>query len=246
AYLRLGDGRRRNALRTADWCLLADQIRRLGTDPAVRAVVVSGTGGCFSAGSDISEWRAADVHAVDRSFAAMEDAISAVESLPVPVVAKLEGVALGAGCQLALACDLRVLERRAVLGMPVTRLGILVTPAFAGRLVRVAGPEVASRLLLTGTLLDSDEARRCGVASEVTASEHLDARVRELVARIVSLPPTAVRAAKQAVRAAAAAIAAPRGAAAPHAVDMTSFVPAVAAFLDAHGLGAGEGSPIVV
>ncbi|MGH3380353.1 MAG: enoyl-CoA hydratase/isomerase family protein, partial [Actinoallomurus sp.] len=145
----VGDGRRRNALNGAGWDLLARTMRDVAEPTAVRAVVLRGAGDTFCAGSDMTEWRDADIVAVERSFARMEAAFRAIEECPVPVVAEIRGAAAGAGCQLALACDLRVMARSARIGMPIARLGILPSPAFASRLAAVAGPAVARELLYT-------------------------------------------------------------------------------------------------
>ena len=150
ADVSVGDGQRGNALSSEDWRELEQTFRHLAEDDQLRAVVVRGQGGTFSAGSDMREWVQADRTDVAQSFAAMEAAFTAIEDLPVPVIAEVEGVAAGAGCQLALACDLRVLADTARIGMPIARLGILVSPSFAARLSVLAGPGVARELLYTG------------------------------------------------------------------------------------------------
>ncbi|GLY90218.1 3-hydroxybutyryl-CoA dehydratase [Actinoallomurus iriomotensis] len=199
ADISVGDGRRGNALSSDDWRELAQIFRRLAEDDQVRAVVVRGQGGTFSAGSDMREWVQADRMDVAESFAAMEAAFTAIEDLPVPVVAEVEGVAAGAGCQLALACDLRVLADTARIGMPIARLGILVSPLFAARLSVLAGPGVARDLLYTGRLVSAEEAVRLGLATRSVPAADLGATTRRLVLSVVRHPPSAIRAAKHAV-----------------------------------------------
>jgi enoyl-CoA hydratase len=202
AEVAVGDGRRGNALSSADWRELERIFRELARDPDLRVVVVHGRGATFSAGSDMREWIEADVSGVADSFAAMEAAFTAIEELPVPVVARVEGVAAGAGCQLALACDLQVLDDSARIGMPIARLGILVSPAFAARLSVLAGPGAARELLYTGRLVSAAEAVRLGLATRCVPGPELAEATAELVRSITRHPGPAVRAAKQAVAAA--------------------------------------------
>ncbi|MCO5971118.1 enoyl-CoA hydratase/isomerase family protein [Actinoallomurus soli] len=199
AEITVGDGRRGNALASADWRELEQTFRRLALDAELRVVVVRGQGGMFSSGSDVREWVEADVTDVADSFAAMEAALTAIEDLPVPVIAQVEGVAAGAGCQLALACDLQVMAESARIGMPIARLGILVSPAFAARLVVLAGPGVARELLYTGRLVSAAEAMRLGLATRCVPDAELATATRRLVLGITRHPDAAVRAAKHAV-----------------------------------------------
>jgi enoyl-CoA hydratase len=199
ADVSVGDGRRGNALSSEDWRALEQTFRRLAGDEELRAVVVRGQGGTFSAGSDMREWVQADRMDVAESFAAMEAAFTAIEDLPVPVIAEVEGVAAGAGCQLALACDLRVLAETARIGMPIARLGILVSPLFAARLSALAGPGVARELLYTGRLVSAEEAVRLGLATRSVPAADLTTTTRRLVLSVVRHPPSAIRAAKHAV-----------------------------------------------
>jgi enoyl-CoA hydratase/carnithine racemase len=199
ADVSVGDGQRGNALSSDDWRELEQTFRHLAEDDQLRAVVVRGQGGTFSAGSDMREWVQADRTDVAQSFAAMEAAFTAIEDLPVPVIAEVEGVAAGAGCQLALACDLRVLAETARIGMPIARLGILVSPSFAARLSVLAGPGVARELLYTGRLVSAEEAVRLGLATRSVPVEHLASATHRLVLSVVRHPGSAIRAAKHAV-----------------------------------------------
>src|SRR6478735_5375798 len=113
AVLEVGTGERFNALSSPQWRALEISARNLSTDPSVRAVVIRGAGGTFCSGSDLREWQDATGADVTDAFSAIERALQAIESIPVPTVALVRGVATGAGCQLALACDLQVLESSA-------------------------------------------------------------------------------------------------------------------------------------
>ncbi|MDJ0491090.1 enoyl-CoA hydratase/isomerase family protein, partial [Rhodococcus qingshengii] len=139
ATVTIGTGRRRNALNGDAWKDLAHQIIGVSTHASLGVVVLRGVGDTFCAGSDVTEWVGACAEDVEESFAQMEAAFRAIEICPVPVIAQISGVAAGAGCQLALACDIRVVATSARIGMPIARLGIRPSPAFAARLVRVVG-----------------------------------------------------------------------------------------------------------
>lgn len=229
----LGRGTRRNALGRQDWRRLEQRCHELAAHRDLRVVLVHGAGDTFSAGSDIREWVRADVSEVDASFAAMESAFTAIEALPVPVVAEVSGAAAGAGCQLALACDLRVMAASARIGMPIARLGILASPTFAARLAELAGPAVARELLYTGRLLAAPEAVQLGLANHWVPDAELSGATHTLVAAIAAQPTEAIRAAKRAV---ATALAPGRLAAAStgghHSVSVPDFQGAVTAFLD--------------
>ena len=195
----LGSGGSRNALGRDDWQAVEQVFRELAHDEQVCAIVVRGSGATFSAGSDLREWVHASPDDVAESFLRMEAACTAIEEAPVPVVAQVNGVAAGAGCQLALACDLRVLADTARLGMPIARLGILVSPSFAARLSELIGHGLARELLYTGRLLGAAEAVALGLANRSVPEEKLTEVTSALVESIVAQPRSALVAAKQAV-----------------------------------------------
>ncbi|MBE2999213.1 enoyl-CoA hydratase/isomerase family protein [Nocardiopsis sp. HNM0947] len=206
AHVVIGDGRRRNALTSQGWTAIRDAFVGLAQDPDVRAVVVRGAGDTFCAGSDLTEWAGVDEAHVEDSFARMESAFRAVEACPVPVIAQVSGVAAGAGCQLALACDLRVVTGSARVGMPIARLGIRTSPSFAARMSTLAGPSVTRDLLYTGRLLHGADAVSAGLADRCVAEDELSATVGDMAASIARQPAEAVRAAKSAVETALAPV----------------------------------------
>jgi enoyl-CoA hydratase/carnithine racemase len=196
----LGDGERANALGSDDWARLASVAKELGVDDSLRVVVISGAGRSpFSAGFDMLEWVDAAPEDVDASFEAMEQACVAIEQLPVPVIASVRGVAAGAGCELACACDLRIIGERARIGMPIARWSILVSAAFAARLVVLVGPDTTRELLYTGRLLTGPEAVARGLATQSAPERDLEKVTIELANVIAAQPAAAVRAAKHAV-----------------------------------------------
>ena len=199
AVVRVGDGTRRNALTTHGWDTLGEAVARLATRPDLTAVVIRGTGNTFCAGSDLNEWDGADGATVDASFAAMEGALRAVEAVPAPTLAVVTGAATGAGCLLALACDTQLVARSAVIGMPVARLGILLSPAFATRLTLHIGPARTKDLLYSGRILAADEAASMGLVGRVVDDTDLQDEVDALLTLWASHPGSALRAAKAAV-----------------------------------------------
>lgn len=200
AAITLGDGRRRNALGEADWLRLDAEVDRLGRDHSVRAIVLAGRGGTFSAGSDLTEWASASAADVERSLVAVEQCLRRIELAPVPVIAAVEGVAAGAGCQLALACDFTVLDESARIGMPIARLGIRASPAFVARVSSRVGATLAADLYLTGRLLEANEARGAGLVTRVVPAGDSVRSAYELATSLAAQSAAALTSAKDALR----------------------------------------------
>ena len=232
ARIVLGSGHRANMLTSHDWSDLAEMCADLADDDELRAVVVAGAGtSAFSAGSDMREWVMADPDDVDEGFARMEAAFSAIENLPVPVIATVRSVAAGAGCQLACACDLRIIGARARIGMPVARWGIMVPPSFAARIITLAGADTARELLFTGRLLSGPEAVHLRLATRCVPEVDLQSATDELVAVIAGQPAAAIRAAKRSISVALSPARAAAQAAAQHpAADYDDLQRGLAAF----------------
>jgi enoyl-CoA hydratase/carnithine racemase len=133
----------------------------------------------------------------------MEAALVAVEGLDVATIAVVEGTAAGAGCQLALACDLSVLTRSARIGMPVLRLGLVPSPMFALRIAALTGQERARQLFYTGALLGAEKAQQWGLVSEVVDDDEVEDRRADLVGAVIAQPRSGIVGAKAACRAAA-------------------------------------------
>lgn len=168
-------------------------------DAGVRAVIVYGGGKVFAAGADIKEMAdMSHIDMVDRA-AALSSAFDAIARIPKPVVAAVTGYALGGGCELALACDWRVVAEDAKLGQPEIKLGVIPGAGGTQRLARLVGPARAKDIVLSGRLVDAAEALRIGLADRVVpAAEVYDAAVA-LVRPYVDGPAQAVRAAKLAI-----------------------------------------------
>lgn len=231
AVVTIGDGRRRNALGSDDWTELTHAMTRLGADPDVHVIVLTGQGNVFCSGSDLNEWLDADAAEVCAALGQLERCFRTIEELSVPVVAAVEDAAIGAGCQLALACDVTVLSQSARVGMPVARLGILPSPAFVARLSTRAGSAVASDLYLTGRLLSAEEALRAGLVTRVVPPGEALASARAVAAQIVGFSSAAVESVKSVVRSVSRTHPGCAGSGQSPAVEPAALRSAVQAFL---------------
>jgi enoyl-CoA hydratase/carnithine racemase len=165
--------------------------------------VIAGAGDeAFVAGADISYM--VDVSTPEaQAYAELGHRVAdAIETFPAPTVAAVDGYAFGGGCELALACDLRVAAESAVLGQTEIDLGII--PGWGGtqRLPDLVGDEVARRLIFLGERIDAEEAAEVGFVGEVVADDAFDDRIDELTGELAAKPATALRAAKEALNAA--------------------------------------------
>ncbi|MDH5535857.1 MAG: enoyl-CoA hydratase-related protein [Betaproteobacteria bacterium] len=190
-----------NALNSATLDELAQAIGRVAADQAARVLLVTGAGGkAFVAGADIGEMKDYTPDQARRFSERGMGVMHALESLPIPVIALVNGYALGGGCELALACDWIVAGDNAVFGQPEVNLGI--PPGFGGtqRLRRRVGRARAVELLTTARQVKAEEALRIGLANHVHPATELKARGIEAARTIAGKGPAAVRLAKEAAR----------------------------------------------
>lgn len=191
---------RLNALSSEVAAGLREALRTAGADDAVRALVVAGEGRAFCAGADIGELDTLDgPHGFSAFVRRLTDAFDQLARCPTPSVAAIHGVALGGGLELALACDLRVAEDSARLGVPEIKLGLLPGAAGTARLPRLLPTAVAKQLLLTGEPLLAAEAHRLGLVNEVVPEGGGLVAALALASRLAALPPLALAAAKRLV-----------------------------------------------
>ncbi len=201
ATVTLNRPRALNALTAAVLAELEAVFTHLADDPAARVILLTGAGDkAFAAGADIAELAAVAPDAGEAFARRGQQVMRRVEACGKPVLALVNGYALGGGCELALACTLRIASETAKFGLPEAKLGIL--PCYGGtqRLPRLIGPSAALKLMLTGTIIDAAEALRLGLVDEVVAPEHLLARGDELAREILAVAPLAVAACLEAVR----------------------------------------------
>ncbi|ASM78027.1 enoyl-CoA hydratase [Vitreoscilla filiformis] len=181
-----------NSLSEAMLTALLDELNALAKDESVRVVVLAAAGKAFCAGHDLKEMRAEpSLDYYQKLFAQCAKVMMAVQRLPVPVVAKVHGIATAAGCQLVAMCDLAVAASTARFAVSGVNLGLFcATPAVA--LSRNLGRKAAFEMLVTGEFISAEEARVKGLVNRVAVPEELDAEVERLVASIVAKPRVAV------------------------------------------------------
>ncbi len=175
-------------------------LTELNADNEVRALIVTGTGDrAFVAGADIAYMQ--DLNAIDsRRFAQLgQEVLSMVEDLEKPVIAAINGFALGGGCELALCADIRLAAENARFGQPEVNLGI--TPGFGGtqRLPRIVGEGVAKEIIFTGSMINAEEAYRIGLVNRVYPAENLLDEAKKLAKKIAANAPNAVSLSKVAI-----------------------------------------------
>jgi len=189
-----------NALNDQVMAELADVAQRLATDDAIRGAILTGAGPkAFVAGADIGDL--AKQGPFDGKARALrgQAVLRRLETCGKPVIAAVNGFALGGGCELAMACHLRIASENAKFGQPELKLGI--APGYGGtqRLPRLVGKGVALQLILTGETIDAREAHRIGLVNKVVPSAELLAAAEQLVRAILAMGPLAVRLALEAV-----------------------------------------------
>ena len=190
-----------NALNTALLGELDSALDALAVEDSVRAVIITGAGEkAFAAGADIQEL--AGLSGLEGQALALrgQKIFSKLEALGKPVIAAINGFALGGGCELALAASIRIAGETAKLGQPEVKLGLI--PGYGGsqRLPRLVGKGAALKMILTGEMVSAAEALRIGLVDEVVPAAELMTRARELAATIASMAPIAVRQCLAAVR----------------------------------------------
>ncbi|MDZ4311893.1 MAG: enoyl-CoA hydratase-related protein [Cypionkella sp.] len=186
----------KNALNTATLAALAETLTQAATDPTLRAVLLSGTEGNFAAGADITE-----IETKTSAQAAQDPRKAhwaAVRAFPKPLIAAVDGFALGGGLELALMADLIVLGETAKLGLPETNLGLIPGAGGTQRLLALAGRARASRMILTGEIIDAQTAHAWGIAAYLAAGSALSDAIT-LTSKIALRAPLALQAAKAAL-----------------------------------------------
>jgi len=181
-----------NALSEAMLAALAVELNAIAADERARVVVLGASGKAFCAGHDLKEMRAApSLDYYQRLFAQCAQVMLAVQRLPVPVIARVQGIATAAGCQLVAMCDLAVASSDAKFAVSGVNLGLFCsTPSVA--LSRNLSRKAAFEMLVTGGFISADEARSKGLVNRVAEPERLDAEVESLVASIVAKPRVAI------------------------------------------------------
>ncbi|MFQ5519786.1 MAG: enoyl-CoA hydratase/isomerase family protein [Candidatus Methylomirabilia bacterium] len=190
----------KNALDLKSIEALSEIVDGLAQDASLRVAVVTGSGGTFISGGDVKDFlRLDDPQSGKRMAQRMQSVLARLEALEVPVIAAIEGSALGGGAEVTLACDMRIASESARLAFKQVSLGIMVGWGGGQRLLRLVGRSRALRLLLTGATLTAEEAVRIGLVDEVVPTGEALRASLSLARQIAAQPAAAVRATKRAL-----------------------------------------------
>lgn len=175
-------------------------LEELRKDSEVRVVVITGAGEkSFIAGADISEFTG-QTPVSQRNHFQEKTFFNSIDSFPKPVIAMINGFCLGGGCEVALACDLRIANEKARFGQPEINLGIIPGGGGTQRLTRLIGEGKSMELILTGDMIDAQTALNLGLVNHVYSAEELEAKTMELANKIAEKSPIALQMAKEAVK----------------------------------------------
>jgi enoyl-CoA hydratase len=184
----------RNALNVATMRELSDALEQIKNDDAIRVAIITGAGDkAFVAGADINELATLDpVQAKGYSMSG-QAVFDSIERLGKPVIAAVNGYALGGGCELAMACTFRIASENAMFGQPEVKLGII--PGYGGtqRLVRLVGRGQATQMLVTGEMIGAAEALRIGLVNQVVTQHELMAAAEAIAKKVIGNAPLAVK-----------------------------------------------------
>jgi enoyl-CoA hydratase/carnithine racemase len=183
-----------NALNTPTWADLRTVFENARDDDRVRGIILTGAGDkAFIAGADISELAQAGAFQAEESSRFGQAVLELIENLGKPVVAAINGFALGAGCETAMACTIRIAVENAKFGQPEVKLGLLPGGGGTQRLPRLVGKGRALQLILSGEMIDAQEAYRIGLVNEVVSAANLMARAETILKQISANAPIAIK-----------------------------------------------------
>ena len=200
AYVTLNRPQVLNALNQQTWEELRSAFEDARDDAAVRGVIVTGAGDkAFAAGADIGELAQATAVEAEKSSSYGQEVLNLIENLGKPVIAAVNGFALGGGCETAMACTIRVASENAKFGVPEVTLGLIPGCGGTQRLPRLVGKGRALQLILSGRMIDADEAYRIGLVNEVVPAAELITRAEAILKPILANAPLSVKFALEAV-----------------------------------------------
>lgn len=188
-----------NALNTDVLDELKSLFTEIENDESVKAVVLTGEGKAFVAGADIAQMRDLEPKAAHDMMAKGHETMYTIENLTKPVIAAVNGFALGGGCELSMACDIRIASEKAKFGQPEVGLGII--PGFGGtvRLAKLVGKGMAKYLILSAEIIDANTAKEIGLVEKVVSPEELLPEAEKLARTIMTKAPIALKEAKFAI-----------------------------------------------
>ncbi len=200
AIITINRPEKRNALNIKTREEGAALIEELRGNDSVGVVVITGAGDkAFIAGADIAEF-AGRTAMMQRDVMVSRSLFNAIDSFPKPVIAMINGYCLGGGCELALACDIRIASENASFGQPEINLGIIPGGGGTQRLTRLVGEGKAMEMILTGEIIDAKTAHAIGLVNHVVPLDQLEAKTMEIASRIAEKSPIALSLAKEAVK----------------------------------------------
>ena len=200
AYVTINRPKVLNALNQATWRELQTAFEAARKDEEVRGVIVTGAGDkAFIAGADIGELSKVSAVEAEKSSSSGQAVLNLVENLGKPVIAAINGFALGGGCETAMACTIRIASESAKFGQPEVKLGLLPGGGGTQRLPRLVGKGRALQLILTGDVIGAQEAYRIGLVNEVVPAADLISRAEAILKQIFSNAPVAVKYSLEAV-----------------------------------------------
>jgi len=198
AYVTVNRPKVLNALNTPTWADLRAAFQDARDDAAVRGVILTGAGKAFIAGADIGELAHLTAFEAEQSSRFGQEVLDLIENLGKPVIAAVNGFALGGGCETAMACTMRIAVESAKFGQPEVKLGLLPGGGGTQRLPRLVGKGRALALILSGEMIDAQEAYRIGLVNEIVAAADLIPRAEAILKKIASNAPIAVKLALEA------------------------------------------------
>jgi enoyl-CoA hydratase len=194
AYVTIDRPKVLNALNTSTWTDLRAAFEDAQADTSVRGVILTGAGDkAFIAGADISELAHLDAYQAEESSRFGQGVLNLIENLGKPVIAAINGFALGGGCETAMACTMRIAVEHARFGQPEVKLGLLPGGGGTQRLPRLVGKGRALQLILTGETISAQEAYRIGLVNEVVSADSLLDRAETILKQIAANAPIAVK-----------------------------------------------------
>lgn len=176
---------------------IADTLEALDADAAIRCIVLTGSERAFSAGADIAQFVGGT--AIEVALGQRLARFDRIRRVKTPVIAAVDGFALGGGCELAMSCDLAIASDRAVFGLPETAIGVIPGAGGTQRAIRTLGKALAMEMILAGRRLTAREALDCGLVARVVAREALLDEARRIALEIARRSPVAIRLAREAV-----------------------------------------------
>jgi len=199
AYVTVNRPKVLNALNAQTWADLRTAFEAARDDAAVRGVILTGAGDkAFVAGADISELAHANAIAAERSSRFGQHVLDLIENLAKPVIAAVNGFALGGGCEMAMACTIRIAVETAKFGQPEVKLGLVPGGGGTQRLPRLVGKGRALQLILSGEMISAQEAYRIGLVNEIVPAADLIARADAIMKKITANAPIAIKLALEA------------------------------------------------